>query len=127
MKFCVKLGTSATFYITQQVYGDAAISRSRCSEWHMHFKSGRRLEDDERSGRPSTSSTPKNVETIQQLVHDDRWRTIHNIAAIVVVSYRTVQAILTCGLNMRHVPVKFIPRLLTQEQKEHHIKVCQEL
>jgi len=49
-----------------------------------------------RSGRPSTSSTPKNVETIRCLVHEDHWRTIKDIAAIVNVSYGTVQTILTC-------------------------------
>lgn len=92
----------------RQVYGDAAISSF---EWRTLFKSGRTsLEDDnERSGRPLTSSTPENIETFQQLVHDDRPRTIHNIAAIVGVCYRTVQAILTCDLHVRHVAAKFVP------------------
>jgi predicted transcriptional regulator len=35
--------------------------------------------------------TPKNVETIQWLVHEDHRRTIKDIAAIVNVSYGRVQ------------------------------------
>jgi hypothetical protein len=40
------------------------------------------------------------VETIGRLVHEDRRRTIKDIAAIVNVSYGTVQTILTCYLKM---------------------------
>ena len=82
------------------------------------------LEDDERSGRPSTSSTPKNVETIRRLGHEDRRRTIKDIAAIVNVSYGTVQTILTCDLNMHRVAAKFVPRLLTPEQKDMYYDLC---
>jgi len=92
------------------------------------FKRGRTsLKDDERSGRPSTSSAPKNVETIRRLVHEDRRRTIKDIATVVNVSYGTVQTILTCDLNMHRVGAKFAPRLLTPEQKEHSVAICQEL
>jgi len=103
-------------------------SRARCFEWHAHFKRDRTLlEDDERSGWTSTSSTPKNVETFRQLVHEDRRRTIKDIATIVNVSYGTVQTILTCDLNMHRIAAKFVPRLLTPEQKEHRVAICQEL
>jgi hypothetical protein len=40
-----------------------------------------------------------------------------DIAAIVNVSYGRVQTILTCDLNMHRVAAKFVPRLLTREQK----------
>jgi len=130
IKFCMKLGKSGaeTFEMIRCAYGNEAMSHARCFKWDARFKRGRTsLEDDERSGRPSTSSTPKNVETIRRLVHEDRRRTIKAIAAIVNVSYGTVQTILTCDLNMHHVAAKFVPRLLTPEQKEHHVAICQEL
>ena len=58
---------------------------------------------------------PKNVETIRWLVHEDHQRTIKEIAAIVNVSYGTVQTILACDLNMHHVAANFVPRFLTPE------------
>jgi transposase len=129
-KFCAKLGKSGaeTFQMIRRAYGNEAMSRVMCFEWHTCFKRGRTsLEDDESSGRPATSSTPKNVETIRRLAHEDRRRTIKNIAAIVNVSYGTVQTILTCDLNTHRVAAKFVPRLLTPEQKEHPVAICQEL
>ena len=130
IKFCVKLGKSGaeSFEMIRRAYGNEAMSRARCFEWHAHFKRGRTsLEDNERSGRPSMSSTPKNVETIRRLVHEDRRRTIKDIAAIINVSYRTVQTILMCDLNMHRVAAKFVPTLLIPEQKEHRVAICQEL
>lgn len=44
--------------------------------------------------RPSTSSTPEDVVIGQWLVQEDGLTTIKDIAAIVNVAYRTVQAIL---------------------------------
>ena len=35
--------------------------------------------------------------------------------------------ILTDKLKMRHVAAKFVPRLLTDAQKENRVTVCQEL
>ena len=60
-------------------------------------------------------------------MHEDCRRTIKDIAAIVNVSYRTAKTIVTWDLNMHRVAAKFIPRLLTLEQKEHHVAICQEL
>jgi len=112
----------------RRVYRNEAMSRARCFEWHARFKRGRTsLEDDERSGQPSTSSASKNGETIRRLVREDRRRIIKDIATIVNVSYRTVQTILTCDLNMDRVAANFVPRFLTPEQKEHRVAICQKL
>ena len=62
--------------------------------------------------RTSTNSAPKNVEKIWRLVHEDRPRSIKDIAAIVNVS-GTVETILTCDFNMQRVAAKFVARLLT--------------
>ena len=112
----------------RQAYGHEAVGRTQCFEWHRRFESGRSsLEDDEQSGRPPTSITPENVNKIRQLVREDQQRSIEDFANIVGVSYGSVQAILTSELNMRRIAAKFVPRLLTQEQKENRVEVCKEL
>jgi hypothetical protein len=57
------------------------------------------VEDDERSGQPSTSKTTENVEKIQELIHEDRRRTIHELADTVGISCGVCQEILTENLN----------------------------
>jgi hypothetical protein len=50
-------------------------------QWHAHFKTGRTsVDDDEHTGRPTSSPTPETIAQIQELIHQDRYQTIHNIA-----------------------------------------------
>jgi hypothetical protein len=61
------------------------------------------VEDDERSGRPSTSKTTENVQKVRKLIHKDRRRTIHERADTVGISYGVCQEILTEHVNMRRI------------------------
>jgi hypothetical protein len=68
IKFCVKLGKSATetLEMLREAFGEHSLSRTAGFEWHSRFKAGRvPLEDTEHSGRPSTSKTAENVEKIE--------------------------------------------------------------
>jgi hypothetical protein len=85
------------------------------------------VEDDERSGRPSTSKTTEHVEHIWELIHEDCCRTIHELADSIGISYGVCQEILTENLNMRHIATKFVPQLLTNDQKQWHVNVYLEL
>ena len=43
------------------------------------------------------------------------------------LSYRTFQGILLDELNMKQTAAKFVPRLLTDNQKQHQLEVIMEL
>ena len=121
IKFCVKLGKSATetFDMLRQAFHDHALGRTQVFGWHARFKSGREsVEDDERSGRPVTSRTPENVNKISELIHEDRRQTINELSALVGIGYGVCQEILTEDLNMRRIAAKFVPRLLTADQSQ---------
>jgi hypothetical protein len=60
IKFCLKLGKSATETIEmlREAFGEDALSKTAVSDWHSRFKAGRVLvEDYQFSGRPSTRKT----------------------------------------------------------------------
>ena len=60
VKFCVKLGKSATetYDLLKKVYGDECLSRTQVFEWFRRFKEGREeIGDDQLPGHPSTSNT----------------------------------------------------------------------
>lgn len=72
VKFHVKLGKTATetYNLLKQVYGHECLSRARVFEWFKRFQDGRKdVEDDSRPGRPSTSKTDVNIETIGQTIN----------------------------------------------------------
>jgi hypothetical protein len=67
IKFCVKLGKSATETreMLSEASGEHSLTETAVFECHSRSKSGRvSVEDDECSGLPSTSKTTENVEKI---------------------------------------------------------------
>ncbi|XP_011882500.1 PREDICTED: putative uncharacterized protein FLJ37770 [Vollenhovia emeryi] len=112
IKFCVKLGKTATE--TLGMIKDAVMSRSTVFEWHKLFREGRELvEDDQRVGRPSTSRIDENVAKVKALLDSNRRTNILLIVDELGISYGSVQKIITEDLAMRKVCAKFVPRVLS--------------
>jgi hypothetical protein len=53
--------------------------------------------------------------------------TIHHICVEFGMCYGSCQQILTEQLNMHRIAAQFVPRELTQDQKESQVAICQEL
>ena len=101
------------------------MSRSRTFEWFGHFKHGRTsTAKDDRSGQPSMATTPSKVEQVQAAVNQDRRHTIHDLCAEVGIGYGSCQQILTEQLNMHRIAAKFVPRVLTQDEKDSQVAIC---
>ena len=94
----------------------------------FRFKTGRTsIDNDERSGRPVSSSTPEMIERVRQIIREDRRRTTDEVSMLVGISHGTCHKILTEDLKMRRVPSKFVPRLLSVDQKQQRLDVCLDL
>ena len=66
IKFCVKLGESATvtYEKLQRAYGEHSLSRAQVFRWHKSFLEGReQVEDEPHAGRTSTSEMDDSVES----------------------------------------------------------------
>jgi hypothetical protein len=94
------------------------VSCTQVFEWHALFRaSWTSIEDDRHTGRLISSTTLATVTRLQELVHEDRLRTIQNLADEIRNAYVTCQWILTAepGIHCYH---KFLPRILTADQKQ---------
>jgi hypothetical protein len=86
IKFRFRLNKTAaeTHRMLKEAFGDNAMSQSKTFLWYKRFKDGRTSVDDiERSGRPSTSTTPENIAKVREAILADRRRTIHDVCEIV--------------------------------------------
>jgi hypothetical protein len=109
-------------------FGDNAMNHSKTFLWYKRLKDGRTsVDDDERSGRPSTNTIPENIAKVREAILADRRHTIHDVCEIVGLSYGTIQRILADNLNMRRISARFVPRLLSDDQKALRVSVCREL
>ncbi|KAJ4445764.1 hypothetical protein ANN_12449 [Periplaneta americana] len=130
IKFCQKLGDfqSQTIRKIQQVFGEDAMGVTQIKEWFNRFKDGRTsVEHEQRCGRPQTARSAAVVERVRNLVMADRRLTVLEIAEEVGVSKDSAHAILREDLNMNRVAAKFVPKLLSPEQKDLRRDVAQDL
>ena len=67
------------------------------------------------------------MEQVRAAVNEDHRRTIHDLRAEVGIGYVSCQRILTEQLKMHRIAAKFVPRVLTQDQKDSRVAICQEL
>ncbi|KAL4092164.1 hypothetical protein QTP88_026717 [Uroleucon formosanum] len=108
-----------------EVYGEECLSRARVFEWHKRFCSGREdVEDDDRSGRPTTSSTNENVEKIDKIIRQDRRLSVRAVAEMVNIDRESVRKILIENLNIKKVCAKMVPKNLMIDQKFNRKEIC---
>jgi histone-lysine N-methyltransferase SETMAR len=67
----------------QEVFVDNAMSQSETFLWYERFKDGRTsVDDEERSGQPSTGTTPENIAKVRKANLADRRRIIHDVCEV---------------------------------------------
>ena len=102
----------------QQAYGEDCLSRTQCHEWYQRFKSGgTSIEDDPKSGRPSTS-IEDHVEKMLAVIRQNCSLTVREVTEEVGLCESSCHLILTDKLKMRRVAAKPVLRLLTDAQKK---------
>jgi len=84
------------------------------------------VNNDEHSGL-STRTTLENTAKVHEVILADCRQTIHDVCDIEGLSYGTIQRIMADNLNTKHISVRFVPRLLSNNQKAHCVSVCREL
>ncbi|KAG5333234.1 SETMR methyltransferase, partial [Acromyrmex charruanus] len=104
-------------------YGEATLDRSNVYRWYKMFSEGREdVNDEERAGHPSTSTTDENIDEVKKIVLANRRITVREVAEDLNISIGSCHSIFTNDLGMRRVAAKFVPKLLNFDQKQHRIE-----
>ncbi|XP_077156041.1 histone-lysine N-methyltransferase SETMAR-like [Ranitomeya variabilis] len=107
-----------------ETLGDSSLPYSTVACWAKEFKLGRTsMEDEHREGRPSTSLNEGNVKKVEEVVLADRRVTIRHVAEVTGISYGNIQRILAKELHMRKVSSRWVPKMLTDEQKKKRVDI----
>ncbi|XP_011066268.1 PREDICTED: putative uncharacterized protein FLJ37770 [Acromyrmex echinatior] len=88
-------------------YGEAILDRSNVYRCYKMFSEGREdVNDEERAGRPSTSTTDENIDKVKKIVLANRRITIREVAKDLNISIGSCHSIFTNDLGMRRVAAK---------------------
>ena len=97
----------------KKAFGDDSISEAQIKLWYRRFKDGwESVESDRLSGRPSTSRTPENVESIRAAINENQRLTVRELEEGLGIPQTIVSQILTEDLGKKRVVAKFVLRLL---------------
>ena len=92
--------------------------------WKKKFESGvDSIKNAPKSGRPKSASRKEVVSKIKENVEGDARFTVRDIARKVGISLSTVHLILKKHLKVRKISARWVPHLLTAEQKRQRDKV----
>ena len=77
--------------------------------------------DAERSGRPKSAVVPENIKKVHEIVSKGRKVKLREIADTLKIPEGSVFTILHENLSMRKLLSKWVPRLLTPDQKQRRV------
>ncbi|UYV83425.1 hypothetical protein LAZ67_23000967 [Cordylochernes scorpioides] len=130
IKFCVKneIKCADAFRMLTVAYGEASLDRSNVYRWYKMFSEGREdVNDEERAGRPSTSTTDEKINEVEKMILANRRITVREVAEDLNISIGSFHSIFINDLGMRRIAAKFVPKLLNCDQKQHRMNIANEM
>ena len=125
-----KLGCSLKKLMTEisTAFGPSCVSYDTVRRWKKKFESGvESIKNAPKSGRPKSASRKEIVSKIKEIIEGDTRFTVRDIARKVGISLSTVHLILKKHLKVRKISARWVPHLLTDEQKRQRVKVAKKL
>ena len=106
-------------------FGPSCVSYDTVRRWKKKFESGvESIKNAPKSGRPKSASREEIVFKIKEIIEGDARFTVRDIARKVGISLSTVHLILKKHLKVRKISARWVPHLLTDEQKRQRVKVA---
>ncbi len=110
----------------QQGFQGTTVSQKTVRKWHKRFRQGDgSVKDRPCSGRPHTARTPEMIQSMQRCIETDRRTTVHDIAETLNIGKSSAHSILKKDLKQSKLCPKFIPKVLTPEQKLFRVRMCE--
>ena len=122
-----KLGCSLKKLMTEisTAFGPSCVSYDTVRRWKK--KSVESIKNAPKSGRPKSASRKEIVSKIKEIIEGDARFTVRDIARKVGISLSTFHLILKKHSKVRKISARWVPHLLTDEQKRLRVKVAKKL
>ena len=124
IKHCFLMGKTSEQSLKwlQKCYPTSAPSRTTVYRWFSEFKMGRTsTEDAPRSGRPKEATNAEIAKQVHRIVLSDRKVKLRELTEAVGISKERAGYILHDVLEMKKLSARWVPRLLTIDQKQQRV------
>ena len=112
----------------QKVYGNGALKYATVCKWVRRFNDGREsIENDPWVSRPVSVLMEKNVATVKTLIEEDARYNVQEIEELSGIHSFSVLKILCERLGLRKICARWVPHLLTDEQKQSLVRLSSQV
>ena len=112
----------------QKVYGNGALKYATYCKLVCRFNDGQEsIENDPRVGRPVSVFTEKIVATVITLIEENPRYTVQEIEQLSGIHSSSVLKILRERLGLRKICARWVPHLLTDEQKQSQVRLASQV
>jgi len=109
-------------------YGNSVITQQIVYKWIERFENGRTSVKHEEGARcPSTSVTDANMELGHDMILQNRWVIIHEVARQRQISHCSACEIIHSRLAFHKVCARWVPEQLTELHKVKCLDICKQL
>ena len=106
----------------KKVYNNESPSYESIKRWAREFRCGRTsIDDEDRTGRPSTSVSEDNIRAVREVILRDRRVKIDIIAEELGLSHGSVHSIIHEKLGMNKVAARWVPRMLNAFDRDTRV------
>jgi hypothetical protein len=106
------------------VYGDKALKKTAIYAILKKVKSGKITEDQRRFNPKKTVQTASLIASVAAAIEEDRHLSVKYLAAVNGVSVYIIHSILHKDLGLEKKSARWVPKLLSVEQKEERVRTC---
>jgi transposase len=108
--------------------GDQCPSYATIKNWFAEFKRGRSdVKDEHRSGRPISVTTPGDIDSVHDMILENRRIGLTRIAETLHISYERVFHIVHHDLGMSKLAAKWVPKCLNADQKRVRLTMSEKI
>ena len=112
----------------QKVYRNGVLKYATVYKWVRRFNDGREsIENNRRVGRPVSVLTERNVATVKTLIEEDARYTMQEIEELSGIHSSSVLKVLRERLGLRKICARWVPHLLTDEQKQSRVRLASQV
>ena len=112
----------------QKVYGNGALKYATVCKWVRCFNDGREsIENDPQAGRPVSGLMEKNIATVKTLIEEHARYTVQEIEELRGIHSSSVLKILRERLGLLKICARWVPHLLTDEQKQSRVRLASQV
>jgi len=85
------------------------------------------IEDDPRSGRSVTATSPTEIELIKRLIEEDRFITYDQMEEQSSLSHGTINRMIHDHLGLRKLASRWVPHQLSVKNRQDRLNFCKEM